>query len=130
MRLIDKLRIAAMLLIAALGVAAIVLIIARHAHAASSEHIVPATPGAGPSAAYCAARVHLARLLLEGMRDGTPIENINVAFEQPAPTPELERRREDWVQGLKAEIVFERAGGGGEDAIAQRISARCNGQET
>lgn len=99
------------------------------ATAASSEHIGPQqTAPQGRPAAYCAARARLAELILDGMKDGTPIEHINIGFEQPAPTPEIERAREDWVQTLKAEIIFERQTGG-PDGVARRIAARCNGTD-
>lgn len=101
---------------AAFGVAAMVLM-------PTPAHAQDKTP------AYCEARVHLAELILDGMKDGTPIENINVVFERAAPTAEMEKAREDWVQTLKAEILLERLSSKDDVRIVRAIAARCNGRE-
>lgn len=75
---------------------------------------------------YCQARAGIAGLILQDLNAGLPIERINVQLTPPGDAA-TEAVREQWVDGLKAEIVAARADHPGEaDAqVAYRIFAAC-----
>lgn len=79
---------------------------------------------------YCTARANLAMTILHAMEDGTPIENINIAFQEPPASPEMETARDAWVTALKLEITFamEAIPRDKEDwtqRVAQKIIEKC-----
>lgn len=80
-------------------VACAVWLVATPAHAAPVDELQRNTLG------YCEARASLALLIIKDAEDGTPLANINIHFQQPPATPELQRAREEWVEALKVEIA-------------------------
>lgn len=79
---------------------------------------------------YCEARANLALSVLRGMEDGTPIENINIQFEQPPVTEEMATARDAWITGLKLEIVMaseavQRDKPDWSQRVAQKIIEKC-----
>lgn len=79
---------------------------------------------------YCTARANLAMTILHAMEDGTPIENINIAFQEPPPSPEMEQAREAWVAALKVELsaamaAVPRDKDDWAQRVAQKVIEKC-----
>lgn len=79
---------------------------------------------------YCNARAGLSLRILNAMEDGTRIDQINIGFEQPPESLEMERAREDWVAQLKVEITaaiatIPREKDDWAQRVAQKIIEKC-----
>ena len=73
---------------------------------------------------YCEARARLTLTILQGMEDGTPMDKLNIVFQQPAESEEAAKSREVWVQDLKDEIVAAMKAVTQKDERTQRIAQK------